>query len=83
MKEVFEVLTDKRKHKVDIVTIGQYLSPSSKHLPVDRIVTPEQFEGFRQKGESDLGFLQVISSPLTRSSYHAGEVQKIMRIYPR
>jgi lipoic acid synthetase len=68
---------------VDIVTIGQYLSPGPKHLPVDRFVTPEQFDSFRQYGEADLGFLQVVSSPLTRSSYHAGEVQRLMREHPR
>lgn len=81
--EVLEVMADLRRHAVDIVTIGQYLSPGPKHLPVDRFVTPEQFAAFRQHGEEALGFLQVISSPLTRSSYHAGEVQRLMREYPR
>jgi lipoic acid synthetase len=81
--EVGEVLADLRRHHVDIVTIGQYLSPGPKHLPVDRFVTPEQFESFRQHGEQELGFLQVVSSPLTRSSYHAGEVQRLMREHPR
>ncbi len=81
--EVLEVLADLRRHAVDIVTIGQYLSPGPKHLPVDRFVTPEQFEAFRRKGEEELGFLQVVSSPLTRSSYHAGEVQRLMRQHPR
>ena len=70
-------------HQVDLVTIGQYLSPGPKHLPVDRFVTPEQFEHFRRHGEQELGFLQVVSSPLTRSSYHAGEVQRLMARYPR
>jgi lipoic acid synthetase len=78
-----EVLADLRRHQVDIVTIGQYLSPGPKHLPVDRFVTPEQFEDFRRHGEESLGFLQVVSSPLTRSSYHAGEVQRLMRQFPR
>ena len=81
--EVLEVLTDLRRHHVDIVTIGQYLSPGPKHLPVDRFVTPEQFASFRSHGEAELGFLQVVSSPLTRSSYHAGEVQRLMREFPR
>ncbi len=81
--EVFTVLSDLKKNKVDIVTIGQYLSPGPKHLPVDRFVTPLQFEKYRQVGEDHLGFLQVISSPLTRSSYHAGEVQRLMATYPR
>ena len=81
--EVGEVLTDLRQHQVDIVTIGQYLSPGPKHLPVDRFVTPEQFAHYRNQGETELGFLQVVSSPLTRSSYHAGEVQRLMREHPR
>ena len=81
--EVIEVLHDLREHHVDIVTIGQYLSPGPKHLPVDRFVTPEQFDQYRQEGEQDLGFLQVVSSPLTRSSYHAGEVQRLMQAHPR
>ncbi|CAK6701419.1 lipoyl synthase [Synechococcus sp. CCY9201] len=81
--EVDGVLRDLRAHAVDIVTIGQYLSPGPKHLPVQRFVTPAQFEGFRLHGEDHLGFLQVVSSPLTRSSYHAGEVQRLMREFPR
>jgi lipoic acid synthetase len=81
--EVGEVLADLRRHHVDIVTIGQYLSPGPKHLPVDRFVTPDQFAAFRLNGEAELGFLQVVSSPLTRSSYHAGEVQRLMREHPR
>lgn len=81
--EVIEVLADLRRHQVDIVTIGQYLSPGPKHLPVDRFVTPDQFEAFRQHGEAELGFLQVVSTPLTRSSYHAGEVQRLMAQHPR
>ena len=81
--EVLSVLADLRQHQVDIVTIGQYLSPGPKHLPVDRFVTPEQFERFRSHGETELGFLQVVSTPLTRSSYHAGEVQRLMAQHPR
>ncbi len=81
--EVLSVLADLRQHQVDIVTIGQYLSPGPKHLPVDRFVTPEQFERFRRHGETELGFLQVVSTPLTRSSYHAGEVQRLMAQHPR
>ena len=81
--EVLAVMADLRAHAVDIVTIGQYLSPGPKHLPVERFVTPQQFEAFRQHGEETLGFLQVVSTPLTRSSYHAGEVQRLMRQHPR
>ena len=81
--EVLAVMADLRAHAVDIVTIGQYLCPGPLHLPVERFVRPEQFEAFRVRGEGDLGFLQVVSSPLTRSSYHAGEVQRLMREHPR
>jgi len=81
--DVLAVLADLRRHQVDIVTIGQYLSPGPKHLSVDRFVTPEQFERFRRHGEQELGFLQVVSSPLTRSSYHAAEVQRLMAEHPR
>jgi lipoyl synthase len=81
--EVHEVLADLRRHAVDIVTVGQYLSPGPRHLPVHRFVPPEQFEVYRLHGEQTLGFLQVVSSPLTRSSYHAGEVQRLMKLYPR
>ena len=81
--EVSEVMADLRRHSVDIVTIGQYLSPGPKHLQVDRFVTPEQFAAYREHGEQQLGFLQVVSSPLTRSSYHAGEVQRLMATHPR
>jgi lipoic acid synthetase len=81
--EVLEVLADLRHQRVDIVTIGQYLSPGPRHLAVDRFVTPEQFALFQRHGEQDLGFLQVVSSPLTRSSYHAAQVQRLMREFPR
>ncbi len=82
-EEVIEVLADLREHKVDIVTIGQYLSPGPKHLPVDRFVSPRQFDVYRLTGEDQFGFLQVVSSPLTRSSYHAGEVKKLMATHPK
>ncbi|WP_186700780.1 lipoyl synthase [Cyanobium sp. NS01] len=81
--EVLEVLGDLRANAVDIVTIGQYLSPGPKHLPVDRFVTPEQFKTYQLHGEASLGFLQVVSTPLTRSSYHAGEVRALMVRHPR
>ena len=80
--EVLSVLDDLRAQRVDIVTIGQYLSPGPRHLPVDRFVTPPTFEVYRRYGES-IGFLQVVSSPLTRSSYHAAQVQALMRSHPR
>lgn len=81
--EVRAVMGDLRARRVDIMTIGQYLSPGPKHLPVDRFVAPETFADFRRHGEQELGYLQVVSSPLTRSSYHAGEVRRLMREHPR
>ena len=81
--EVLNLLSDLKNHFVDIVTIGQYLSPGPKHLPVQRFVSPSKFNFFKLFGEDKLGFMQVVSSPLTRSSYHAEEVQKLMTKYPR
>ncbi|MCP2730142.1 lipoyl synthase [Limnofasciculus baicalensis] len=80
--EIREVMADLRGVSCDILTIGQYLQPSQKHLGVADFITPQQFDSWREFGES-LGFLQVVSSPLTRSSYHAEEVRKLMRLYPR
>ena len=81
--EVLNLLSDLKNHFVDIVTIGQYLSPGPKHLPVQRFVSPSKFNFFKLFGEDNLGFMQVVSSPLTRSSYHAEEIQKLMKKYPR
>jgi lipoic acid synthetase len=81
--EVLNLLMDLRKNDVDIVTIGQYLSPGPKHLQVQRFVTPSKFNYFKLFGENELGFMQVVSSPLTRSSYHAEEIQKLMKKFPR
>lgn len=80
--EVRQVLGDLRAIDCDIVTIGQYLQPSQKHLGVQDFVTPTQFDAWRIAGE-ELGFLQVVSSPLTRSSYHAEQVRELMKTYPR
>ncbi|MBW3590537.1 MAG: lipoyl synthase [Actinobacteria bacterium] len=72
-EEVIECLADLRDAGVDLVTIGQYLSPSTDdHLGVQRWVTPEQFDAYRVAGEQ-LGFAWVESGPLVRSSYHAGK----------
>ena len=81
--QVLNLLMDLRKNDVDIVTIGQYLSPGPKHLPVQRFVSPSKFNYFKFFGENELGFMQVVSSPLTRSSYHAEEIQKLMKKFPR
>ncbi len=81
-EEVRQVLRDLRSVDCDILTIGQYLQPTQKHLGVQDFVTPEQFEAWRVFGDS-IGFLQVVSSPLTRSSYHAEQVRALMEQYPR
>jgi lipoyl synthase len=71
-EEIVQVMRDLRAHRVDIVTIGQYLQPTERHLPLDRWVTPEQFDGLRRAGE-EMGFASVFAGPLVRSSYHADE----------
>ena len=68
--EVIETMGDLRDQKVDIITLGQYLQPSKKHLPVKEFITPEQFEKYEKIGK-EMGFLHVESGPLVRSSYHA------------
>ena len=70
--EVRATLRDLRSSGVDVVTFGQYLIPSKRHMPVARYVTPEEFEEWRREGEA-AGFLYVASGPLVRSSYKAGE----------
>lgn len=80
--EVREVMGDLRAVGCDILTIGQYLQPSQKHLQVNDFVTPDQFAAWQAYGE-EIGFLQVVSSPLTRSSYHAEQVRELMQRYPR
>jgi lipoic acid synthetase len=70
--EVRQVLVDLRDVGVDLVTIGQYLRPSAKHLPVERYVAPGEFAALRTFGEA-IGFARVESGPLVRSSYHADE----------
>ncbi|MGG6237312.1 lipoyl synthase [Nodosilinea sp. AN01ver1] len=80
--EVQQVMDDLRAVDCDILTLGQYLSPGPKHLPVAEFVTPAQFDAWRVAGEAK-GFLQVVSSPLTRSSYHAEAVRQLMTLHPR
>jgi len=80
--EIQAVMQELREVSCDILTIGQYLQPSNKHLKVNNFITPAQFDTWKQLGES-LGFLQVVSSPLTRSSYHAEQVRELMKLYPR
>ncbi len=71
-EEVVAAMTHLRGVVVDFLTVGQYLRPSSRHLPVNEYVTPSQFERYRAIGE-ELGFRYVASGPLVRSSYRAGE----------
>jgi lipoic acid synthetase len=70
--EVLQLMDDLRTAEVDFLTIGQYLQPTRKHHPVIRFVTPDEFKGFETVAYTK-GFLMVSSSPLTRSSHHAGE----------
>lgn len=69
-EEVLQVLKDLREHNVSMLTLGQYLQPSVHHLPVKRFVTPQEFEEYKTIAE-EMGFTQVASAPMVRSSYHA------------
>ena len=69
-KQVIDVLKDLRDHKVDMLTLGQYLQPSRHHLAVEEYISPDQFEKYKMIAY-DLGFSQVASGPMVRSSYHA------------
>jgi lipoic acid synthetase len=71
--EVLRTMRDLREQNVDIITLGQYLSPTVNHLPVERYVTPGEFEKYRQLG-LNMGFIEVVSGPLVRSSYRADKV---------
>lgn len=68
--EVMQVMDDLRSADVDFLTIGQYLAPTKRHAPIDRFVTPDEFDDYRRIAEAR-GFLMVSATPLTRSSYHA------------
>ncbi len=70
--EIMQVMDDLRAADVDFLTIGQYLQPTPKHAPIDRFVTPDEFAEYAAIARAK-GFLMVSSSPLTRSSYHAGD----------
>lgn len=71
--EIRQSLEDLRAHEVDVVTLGQYLRPTKHHLPIDRWVHPDEFEQYRQWG-LDMGFTEVASGPLVRSSYRADRI---------
>lgn len=70
--EVLQVMDDLRSAEVDFITIGQYLQPTPKHAALERYVTPEEFEYYARMAKAK-GFLMVSATPLTRSSYHAGD----------
>ena len=72
-EEIYRTMRDLREASVDILTLGQYLRPSEHHIPLDRWVTPEEFNRWKEIGEKDLGYPHVESGPLVRSSYHAKE----------
>jgi lipoic acid synthetase len=71
-EQILQVMDDMRCADIDFLTIGQYLRPTLRHAPVDRYVHPDEFEFYKKMAYSK-GFLMVSSSPLTRSSYHAGD----------
>ena len=71
-EQILQVMDDMRCADIDFITIGQYLRPTLRHAPVERYVHPDEFE-FYKKMAYNKGFLMVSSSPLTRSSYHAGD----------
>lgn len=71
-QEIIETMKDLRQVGVDVLTLGQYLQPSRKHIAVEEFVTPDQFDSLGKEAEN-LGFLYVASGPLVRSSYKAGE----------
>ena len=68
--QVLDVLADLRAHDVDMLTLGQYLQPSKHHLAVEEYITPEQFDRYKELA-TEMGFSQVASGPMVRSSYHA------------
>jgi len=74
IEEVVQAMRDLRAHNVDLLTIGQYLRPSPKHLPILRYATPGEFAEFRRAGLA-MGFAHVESGPLVRSSYHAAQAR--------
>ena len=71
-EEVMQVMDDMRSADIDFITIGQYLQPTRKHAPMDRFVTPEEFQSYATMARAK-GFLMVSATPLTRSSHHADE----------
>ncbi|MBI3763793.1 MAG: lipoyl synthase [Chloroflexi bacterium] len=83
LDEVKGTMRDLRAWGVDILTIGQYLQPSKKHLPIERYVPPDEFAGLKRFGLDELGFKWVESGPLVRSSYHADEQVRALSVVHR
>ena len=77
--ELLEVCSDLRDVGVDMLTLGQYLQPTTEHLPVERYVTPEEFDEIGEQMRR-LGFSMVASGPFVRSSYHAGEMADVLTV---
>jgi lipoic acid synthetase len=73
-----DVMKRMREHDIDMLTLGQYLQPSRSHLPVQRFVHPDTFAWFAEEGYK-MGFKNVASGPLVRSSYHADEQAKLVK----
>jgi lipoic acid synthetase len=76
-EEVVDLMADLRRADVDIFTVGQYLQPTRKHLPVMKFYTPQEFKRLHDAG-MEAGFVYVESGPLVRSSYHAGRATEAM-----
>jgi lipoic acid synthetase len=81
-EEVLDVMRDLRAHGADILTLGQYLRPSPKHLPIVNYVSPEEFAGYAREGAA-MGFAHVEAGPLVRSSYHADDSHLAASARPR
>ena len=81
--ETVELMRELRSWRVDILTVGQYLSPSREHLPVERFYTPQEFQELRRIGLEDLKFRWVEAGPLVRSSYHAEEQVRALSLVHR
>jgi lipoic acid synthetase len=71
--EILSTMDDLRARDVDILTLGQYLQPTAHHLPVERYVSPKEFDRYRELG-LERGFMEVVAGPLVRSSYRADRV---------
>jgi lipoic acid synthetase len=78
--EVKDLLRDLRRAQTDIATIGQYLQPTRRRLPVEEFIAPEVFDDYRRFGES-IGFRAVFSGPLVRSSYMAEKVEETASLH--